>query len=711
MTINNLVFQSGIANVVHAIEVEADADGSIIEYCEFLSGTTDAFEFVDCIEVAALADDLIIRYNKATETTAGAASWLDIAAGVLDNLSVYGNEVYGDYSVSVVNATARAHTVGYYGFNVTSNINAADYNWFFNAAATGVLEFNRMFSVDEASTLDPGSLSCFGNTVTTAVDKSGMPIPVHDTGLTQLNATTITAINSGLTGVGFRVTCEANAGGASKVTAVGLAGFGNDYFNTGWSMIVILDADGVGTAPEGEIRDIEDYISTTGVFTVDDDFSANITTGDGIYVRRNEDLNFHDVTLARTSGEIWYCDDGGSNGDGKTWQTAKTTLKAAEALMSAGDICYIGANHDEEVATADTLTLNVAGTSFIGLGEGDARPLITITDDGTLMTIDNAGIALKNVRLQAGVTACDIAIRVEDAAIGCVIENVAFIDGEASATDEFVDGISVDALASYLTVRNCTWFSADVTGHTNTFVNLDEATIAGATVEGCTVFGMFAEAPIWSDAVPTNINILDNVITNLTTGQLCIEFQDAATGVIADNKLAGDTYGAILDPGSAKTYGNTQTIAINAGAIDVPLVAGRTYAISVAKEDGDLDIFDVAGGPILITSFTGLITELVAGAAEVTTITFDGVDDFEFSTGVDVTGWVKGSRIVFSEANPAVLTQLALTTSGSGQIMKPWFCPIGMIEQTDDADNVQNGAWVWYMTFVPLVDNVTVIAQ
>ena len=157
--------------------------------------------------------------------------------------------------------------------------------------------------------------------------------------------------------------------------------------------------------------------------------------------------------------------------------------------------------------------------------------------------------------------------------------------------------------------------------------------------------------------------------------------------------------------------GNKQTVGTGQAAIDVPLIPGKTYSISLSRADGDLDIFDVVGGPILITSFTGLITELVAGAAESTKITFDGVDDFDFSTSVNMTGWIKGSRIVFTNANPAVLTQLALTTSGSSQLMSPWFCPVGMIEQVDAESNAQNGIWTWYMTFIPLVDGVTVIAQ
>ncbi len=704
-------FLAGFSAVVVGIDIENGSDDCTLIGLQLPEPTTASFEFVRAI-INTTSDRLTVSGCTAYSADAdGATNFLDLDGGVVNGLTFTNNTIIGDYDEGILHSDdidleQEVH------WNILANLDAGEHCIEYTANATGHATYNTVQTDVVGTSMDLGVMSAHSNTWSSpTADQEGVTIFRPVTGINQLNASTITAINSGLTGVGFRATCEANVGGADNFTAVGLSGFGTDYFNTGWSVICVLNADAPGTVQEGEIRDIEDYVTATGVFTVDGDFSANVDTGDGIYVRRNEDMNFHDVTLAGTSVDIWYLDDGGSGGDGKTWQTAFATLELVEAAMSAGDICYIGKNHAQSVKTGGDL-LNIAGTTFIGLGEGDSRPLFTFDAAADEITVDAAGITLKNLRFRPGATVVVAGLRIEDAGLGATVEDCTFEDGQG-ADEEFIDIISVDSLAAGLTVKNCNAFNANATaGDSDTWLNLDEATIADATVIGCTVFGTFDEAPIWGGAaIPTNVNIKGNTLTNSTSGQLAIEFAGAATGVIADNKLAGDTYGAILDPGSCRTYGNTQTIANNAGAIDVPLIAGKTYSISVAKLDGDLDIFEVAGGPIMISSFTGLITETVAGAAEVTTITFDGVDDFEFSTGVDVTGWVRGSRIVFSEANPAVLTQLALTTSGSGQIMKPWFCPIGVIEQTDDADNVQNGGWTWYMTFVPLADNVTVIAQ
>lgn len=88
-------------------------------------------------------------------------------------------------------------------------------------------------------------------------------------------------------GLAFGGTC--NAGMSNSTTVIDcadLAGYGNDYFNTQFYMQVIKNADSIGSAPDGEIRKITDYVSastTPGRFTVDA-FSANVQASDEIYV-------------------------------------------------------------------------------------------------------------------------------------------------------------------------------------------------------------------------------------------------------------------------------------------------------------------------------------------------------------------------------------------------------------------------------------------
>ena len=717
ITINNLLFQPGIANVVHAIEVEADADGSIIEFCEFLSGSTDAYEFVDAIQVAAAADDLIIRYNKATETTAGAVSWLDLSAGVVDNLSMYGNEIYGDYSTGAVDSTGRIQTAGYYGFNTITNLYSGNAGFYFNAAATGVMEFNRVFTDAEATAIDPGSMSCFENYVATAVDVSGMITPVYDDGTTMLNATTVTAIASAvdaLNGIGMIGLCDTNVT-ATTVDSVALGGYGDSAFVEGWSLMCIFDSDGsVGTAPSGLVRDVTAYTSTGGVFTTAT-WGTALTAGDYVLLTPTHLIPKDGFTYGKTI----YCDDGGSDGEGTSWQTAKVTLAKAIAIVAAGDTILVGENHTESLTTAGD-TLSVAGVTILGMGKGDSRPVFIQDASSDELTLNAAGITLKNVRFQSSSTAQTSCVVLGANGDGVTIEDVSFIEGVATGVDEWVDVIVIPTTAVDATIKNCTYYNTQSSGHVNTFVDLTAATISNPSVIGCTVFGDFAEAPIYGGAaVPTNISIKDNTISNTQTGQLAIEFQNTATGVISGNVLYSNTFGSVLDPGSASCVENYATNAVNTSGYLVPVVstkAGDSYATEWDETTylSD-DAWIVAGGPILITSLVGQITTAYDNAltrtwwCDATT----AVQDVEFTDSVDINAYTVGDRIIFTNANPALHTDLAGAGAniGASSLMSPWFCPIGTIEVLVEGPVAANGDITWYMTYIPLVDGVTVTPQ
>ena len=81
--------------------------------------------------------------------------------------------------------------------------------------------------------------------------------------------------------------CNA-AMGASTTTIVSddLVGYGDDAFNTGYQMIVLLSNATPGVPPEMEMRDITNYASDTGTFTVEA-FSAQVKLNDLILIVSN----------------------------------------------------------------------------------------------------------------------------------------------------------------------------------------------------------------------------------------------------------------------------------------------------------------------------------------------------------------------------------------------------------------------------------------
>lgn len=86
-------------------------------------------------------------------------------------------------------------------------------------------------------------------------------------------------------GLGIRHgTCDSGMGASTTaIVCADLAGFGNDYFNTKFYMQVLLNANSVGNAPEPQVRQITDYVSTTGTFTVTA-FGANVEENDKIVI-------------------------------------------------------------------------------------------------------------------------------------------------------------------------------------------------------------------------------------------------------------------------------------------------------------------------------------------------------------------------------------------------------------------------------------------
>ena len=102
-----------------------------------------------------------------------------------------------------------------------------------------------------------------------------------------------------------RTACDAGmAASTTVIVCDDLAGYGEDYFNTGWKMCVLQNV-GVGhagTPPENQWRDITNYVTATGTFTVTA-FTANVEAGDYILVARDEFANGlklanHEITRA-----------------------------------------------------------------------------------------------------------------------------------------------------------------------------------------------------------------------------------------------------------------------------------------------------------------------------------------------------------------------------------------------------------------------------
>ena len=593
-TLKNLSFRAGVSAITTGINITGDGDYTVIWDCDFPEPADSSYEFTTGIQLTTGSDYVTVAYCSYKNADAtGAAEFIDGGAGVVNGLSVVGNYIYGEFSVAAVHSDQTDLEL-LIANNVITNMTSNLYAIKLGASATGWLVNNKIATDTYATGLEAGGLAVDEGTTWVdygQTDIVGVPYFTPADGISQLNATTVAAISSAvdaLSGIGMIGTCTENST-TTTVISSDLSGYVNDTFNEGWSLVCIKDNGGtVGTLPSGEIRDVTDYASDSGTFTTAA-WTEALTTSDEVLLIKTEYLNHLGATMAGSSAKnipVLYVDDGGSNGEGTSWQSAKTTIAAAETIAVAGQVIYVGASHNEAIGS---LVVDVAGLKIIGMGQGDTRPILDYDLATDEITINAAGVTFKNFRLMPGATEVAAGIVLGANGDGCLIENIAFIDGEGD-DEEFIDGIVYNTATTDTVVRGCTYENSKITaGETDTFVNLDAATIANATVEDCRIFGDFSEAPIWwGGAVPTNLLVKDNILSNTNTGEGCIEGSGAATGMCVGNRLYADDFTYILDPGYMKCFDNWAADAVDQQAIRVP-ISGDSSDVSEDDDGSDLE--------------------------------------------------------------------------------------------------------------------------
>ena len=276
-----------------------------------------------------------------------------------------------------------------------------------------------------------------------------------------------------------------------------------------------------------------------------------------------------------TGARFWVSSDvtgaADSTGHGKSPLAPFATLDYAstQCTANAGDIIYVMAGHTETILLATTCNLAIAGVKVVGLGSGADRPTFTFgTNNAATMTIDAASVTVQNLVLVCGKDGQTVMLDVnaDDATIiGCEFRN--------DATYQAVTMLDINGGAN----------GADRTKVLgNKFVSITIGATAaieigevedGVEIVGNYIYGDFSSAGIHNPTgkVATNLLIKDNIVANTNTGEHAIELVSACTGQCVDNRLYGDTWGTILDPGSLMCNGNLATDAIDQAGVPVPV--------------------------------------------------------------------------------------------------------------------------------------------
>lgn len=299
------------------------------------------------------------------------------------------------------------------------------------------------------------------------------------------------------------------------------------------------------------------------------------TAIDGTTVRLNNNGTISSNVPREPLGRVFYVDsvNGSAQNDALSWGTAVTTVDVAIAKTVAdrGDRIYMAPWHVETEAGVDTAiwTMSKDGVSLIGVKQGYQMPTFTFTDDGALASVTGANCVIQNCKFVSGVIDLASALTLGAASDGTVIDGCEFRDGD-SAVLEIVYGISITALASDITIQNCTFITFAAGSGT-------ESAILGIGAHDRLRVLNNVFSGDWNDSVmdlsttaSTNILVADNVAYSLDAADgHVVKCNASSTGNIVRNLMfAGE---------------NTQAAVVAAGCH-----ASENYQTTVEAESGNL---------------------------------------------------------------------------------------------------------------------------
>ena len=235
-------------------------------------------------------------------------------------------------------------------------------------------------------------------------------------------------------------------------------------------------------------------------------------------------------------GNILWVDSGSGADTGKgTHNQPFATIDYAIGRCTAdnGDIIMVKVGHTETVATDGGLAVDIGGVSIIGLGEGDARPLISI---GTLVAaaaiVSADGCVIENMRFSIAIDAATDPIQITGS--GNIMRYCEVI--EASAC-EAIDLISIGADANRNILHDLRIRGRNTgDGDAHCAIHLNGC-------DDCEICNIHAYNGDWQESVIFNetdecldVHIHDCILQTQAGEDLCIVLDSAATGEIHDIK-------------------------------------------------------------------------------------------------------------------------------------------------------------------------------
>lgn len=271
----------------------------------------------------------------------------------------------------------------------------------------------------------------------------------------------------------------------------------------------------------------------------------------GVNIRGIPVLNTYPASV------YWVQSEGGSDGNKGTFDKPFDTLDYAvgKCATGIGDTIMVKTGHGETVATDGALAIDVADINIVGIGNGDARPLITVNAlaaAAAIISVD--GVTMANFRWSIGIDAATDPIQISGS--GCDFGYMEII--EASAC-EALDLISVGADNNRNVLHDLIIKGRNTTdGDALNAIHLNGC-------DDCVIYNIHAYNGDWSEGVIfnegdecLNVHIYDCILQTQATEDLSIVLDTNATGEIHDIKCILKENAANIDecivPGKCHVY-------------------------------------------------------------------------------------------------------------------------------------------------------------
>ena len=257
-----------------------------------------------------------------------------------------------------------------------------------------------------------------------------------------------------------------------------------------------------------------------------------------------------------TTGNVFFVDSGAGAGADSPVSNGKNPVRPfltidyaiGQCAANNGDIIFVMPGHTESLSAPGDITINVAGVTVMGLGQGNTRPKVTHDSANGRVSIIASNTRWSNIIHVASEASVSRGVHVWAGIEHSEIDHCHFTFDETGvefSTAMIKVGNGGASAAADDTYIHDNWFQAENIDGAGSAILLDDV-IAPRIINNLFT-GDFNSVTIdgaaGSSAV-TDYVIVGNVVENIDTG-LTIDLDDSATGVAFNNSITGG--GAIAD--------------------------------------------------------------------------------------------------------------------------------------------------------------------